>query len=285
MITCVFCNSKNIVRNGMRCCKTQRKQRYLCRACKRAFIMNQEFSKLKGTPHVVTLTMDLYFKGISLRKIQDHLDQFYNLRIHHETIRRWIKKYMKIMDVYVSKYKLFGSRIWHADEQMIKSKGKWVWLWNVLDAKSRFLIASSITERREMDDARKVFRKAKNSAIGSPEFIFTDGLKSYTKAIRRELPLRVYPKLITHINLASIGSRSNNNLIERYHSTFRERDKVMRGSADGIVCGYRLYYNFIRPHMGLDGHTPAEAAGINLNLEGNRWLSLIKKSSNINIGK
>jgi len=30
----------------------------------------------------------------------------------------------------------------------------------------------------------------------------------------------------------------NNNLIERYQSTFRERDKVIRGSAQGLAYGY-----------------------------------------------
>lgn len=39
------------------------------------------------------------------------------------------------------------------------------------------------------------------------------------------------------------------------------------------------FYNFVRPHMALDGQTPAEAAGIDLNLEGNRWMQLIKAAS------
>jgi hypothetical protein len=39
-----------------------------------------------------------------------------------------------------------------------------------------------------------------------------------------------------------------------------------------------LYYNFIKPHQGLNGKTPAEVAGINLELKGNGWLDLIKKS-------
>lgn len=30
--------------------------------------------------------------------------------------------------------------------------------------------------------------------------------------------------------------------------------------------------------MALDGKTPVEAAGINLNLKGNRWLSIIEQS-------
>ena len=39
---------------------------------------------------------------------------------------------------------------------------------------------------------------------------------------------------------------------------------------------------FIRPLMALDVRTPAEEAGINQNLKGNKWLSLIKKAVNHN---
>lgn len=43
--------------------------------------------------------------------------------------------------------------------------------------------------------------------------------------------------------------------------------------------GFRVYYNYIRPHTGLDGLTPAQASGLNLPLEQNKWLSLIKMSN------
>jgi len=45
---------------------------------------------------------------------------------------------------------------------------------------------------------------------------------------------------------------------------------------------FRIYYNFIRPHMALNGKTPAQKVGIELTSEENKWLSLIKKSRNRN---
>ncbi len=41
-------------------------------------------------------------------------------------------------------------------------------------------------------------------------------------------------------------------------------------------------YNFVHPHMGLNGRTPAEAAGMNLNLEKNKLMTLIKLFHNNN---
>ena len=51
-------------------------------------------------------------------------------------------------------------------------------------------------------------------------------------------------------------------------------------TAEELMNGFRAYYNFIRPHMSLDGKTPAEASGIDLKLGENKWLSLIKRSVN-----
>ena len=43
--------------------------------------------------------------------------------------------------------------------------------------------------------------------------------------------------------------------------------------------GYQIYHNYLRPHMELDGKTPAEKCGIKI--EGNnKWLTLIQNASN-----
>ena len=41
---------------------------------------------------------------------------------------------------------------------------------------------------------------------------------------------------------------------------------------------WKLYYNFMRPHMSLDGKTPAEMTGINFNNGNSKILGLLKKS-------
>jgi putative transposase len=70
--------------------------------------------------------------------------------------------------------------------------------------------------------------------------------------------------------------------MERYHGTFKERSKVMRSikkTDSAFIEGQRIYYNYLRPHTSLDGKTPAEAAGIDLGLQGNRWEAIIKKAT------
>jgi len=42
--------------------------------------------------------------------------------------------------------------------------------------------------------------------------------------------------------------------------------------------GYQIYHNYIRPHMGLKGETPADKAGIKIQGD-NKWVTLIRRSS------
>ena len=43
------------------------------------------------------------------------------------------------------------------------------------------------------------------------------------------------------------------------------------------LTAFQIYYNFLRPHMSLEGKTPAQAAGIDIEFP-QRWISLIRTS-------
>lgn len=45
-----------------------------------------------------------------------------------------------------------------------------------------------------------------------------------------------------------------------------------------ILQGMQIYHNFIKPHEGLAGKTPAEACWIELKGE-NKWITLIQNAS------
>lgn len=84
---CPYCKSKEIVKNGARKTSAGTKQRYLCSACGKRFVL-EPIKYVKANPKIVVLTLDLYYKGLSLRDISDTIFQFYNQRIHFDKIRR-----------------------------------------------------------------------------------------------------------------------------------------------------------------------------------------------------
>lgn len=79
--------------------------------------------------------------GLSLRKVADTPEQFYNLDVHHETVRRWIDTFMEKITEYVNRYNPDLGMEWDIDEQKGKSDGEWVYAWNIMDKKTRFLVA------------------------------------------------------------------------------------------------------------------------------------------------
>ena len=70
-----------------------------------------------------------------------------------------------------------------------------------------------------------------------------------------------------HIAHVRLQGDHNNNKMERMNGEIRGREKVMRGlkKADTpILAGIQIYHNYMKPHEGLDGKTPAEIAGIRI---------------------
>ena len=56
---------------------------------------------------------------------------------------------------------------------------------------------------------------------------------------------------------------------------------LAQGSAhDTISRKFRVFHKFIKPHMGLNGRTPAEAAGIKIQGD-NKWRTLIENASHV----
>jgi hypothetical protein len=75
--------------------------------------------------------------------------------------------------------------------------------------------------------------------------------------------------------------------MERMNGEIRDRERVMRGlekKDTPILSGYQFFHNYIRPHMALDGRTPAEAADIQVNGD-NKWLTLIQNAAQSNTRK
>jgi len=283
-LACPFCKSENVVKKGKRKCKNMIKQRFLCRDCGKRFIDDKEFEKIKATPEMVTAVLDLYLRGISLRKISDHLSQIYRIKVGKSTIHRWIMTYMDKINDYVECLTPEVGGMWHTDEMAVKINGEWEWLWNTIDHSTKFMLANNITPERYSKDAQQVFSKAKKIAKKNPHVVVTDGLQGYKQAFRDEFQTFRNRKFPMHIANVGINNKhTNNNVVERYHGTVRERDKTMRGlkterTAEIIHNGVKDYYNFVRPHQGLEGKTPAEMAGIEMELEQNRWMGLLRHS-------
>jgi transposase-like protein len=156
---------------------------------------------------------------------------------------------------------------WNIDETVVTSDGDPRWAWNVIDAGSRFLLATHVTRLRRVQDARVAIRSAKLATPDRPLRVLTDGLAAYKKAIGRELAFRRGSEVVNpHVKVPSIRAKVSNNLVERLHGTEKDRIKVLRGfhgrkGPELFMEGFRVHYNLVQPHGEL-GTTPGTAAGL-----------------------
>ncbi len=173
-----------------------------------------------------------------------------------------MRDYVKRGRQFLSGVKANTGDLWVADEMMVRIDGHQMWLWNVMDAKTRFLLATHLSKRRTTRDAVQLFRKAKARAAKPPKRIRTDRLAAYIDGIEQ-----VFGGDTRHVRTMGVRSPLHNNLSERLQGTLRERTKVMRGmetpnTAAIVMDGFMLHYNHMKPHHGLGGKTPAEVAGL-----------------------
>ena len=155
------------------------------------------------------------------------------------------------------------------------------WLWNLMDSTTRFWICSRLSQRRDIQAGVALLKEMKQRAPLPKAFVH-DGLRVYDEAYQKELFTLKTPR-IQNVRSISIGHQGLNSKVERLNGTMRDRETVMRGldNADAAqeLLDAMSHYNFIRPHQALKGQTPAEVAGINLNLGENRVEYLMRQAA------
>jgi len=155
---------------------------------------------------------------------------------------------------------------------MIKVAGQNIWLWDVIEARSRFLLATHLTMTRNMRSAVAVLAEANGRTIGTPSYIVSDGMPAYPDAIER-----VFGADSEHIQAKGLTAEINTNIIERFQGTVKERTKVMKAfrNIDTLIQftdGFLVYYNYFKPHHSLKGKTPAEVANVDYDVK--NWMDV-----------
>jgi transposase-like protein len=280
LTTCIFCGSDSVMKHGLRHNKNGAIQRFTCKMCGKRFARNLGFEKLKATPHVVTCALQLYFTGESLRNVQRML-RLQGVNVSHQTVYNWIKRYVALMEKYLDKITPQVSPVWRADELYLKVKGNMKYLFAIMDDETRFWIAQEVADSKYTHDVRQLFSLARAVAHKTPKLLITDGLPAYHDAYLKEYRTNSIEKTTHHIHQITLTGKHNNNKMERLNGEVRDREKVMRGLKKvetPIISGYQIYHNYLRPHEALEGKTPADACGIDVQGD-NKWITLIQNAS------
>lgn len=267
-MTCKYCQSTNIIKYGT----YKSIQRYYCKDCKRKFTELDTLPKMQTPMNQVSAAMRMYYSGMSLDGIQGQLQQEYSNKVAESTIYYWITKFTKEAIEMSKNFRPKVSDIWIADETGIDIHGskRDLWFWDIIDSKSRYLLASHISNTRTTEDARELIQKAIQRAGKYPRVIITDKLHAYIDAVSGD---------IQHVRSKPFTTINSTNKIERFHGTFKDRTKVVRAyknleAANLITEGWLIHYNFFKEHTALGNVPPAQKMGINIPFKD--WTDIVK---------
>jgi transposase-like protein len=226
---------------------------------------------MKTDTNEVSSALNMYYEGMPIKAIRRHLLQEYQHALSTATIYEWIQKYTQYATDSAKGYHPQVGDIWVADETVLKIDGQQLWLWDIIDDKTRFLLATRLSRSRTTQDAQILIDRAVKMAGKSPKAVITDKLKSY-------LDVR-YGKDTEHIQGGIARVEDNTQKIERFHGTLKQRTKVMRGlknfeSAIDFTDGWLVHYNYLRPHESLQDKTPAEVSGVEYPYQ--NWADIIR---------
>ncbi len=277
----------NYVKDGLK----NGAQRYECKSCGNHFMAEGKPFGKRFTAHQIGDAVDSYYRGKSYKQAAEGLAKVYKIpEPAKSTILAWVKGYTRQALRYMAgqvgpdgtEMTATGKRVkanvgehWVEDETQVDIGGKKIWISNIMDAKTRYILAARLTRGRKMKDTINLLKKAKANSATEPKTITSDGMNSNPDAIKT-----VFPNT-EHIIAAGLREESNNNRSERLQGSIKDRTKVMRGletmtTAQEYVDGWTFHYNFMRGHEGVRGRTPAQAAGVAGRVPWSSWEDIVR---------
>jgi len=186
----------------------------------------------------------------------------------------------------------------HADEKFIAVGNEHGYDLNAIDSKTKYVLAHLYCVERTIPECVKfmrqikttcyeqilsVYKKEKHKPIRKRKLItfVTDGFENYRNAFNKLFYRTCKLRFGVPIACRKYGLEHNNNPIERYNGDIKDRIKTMRdfGSHEGAESFLNMkhtIHNFVNPHQGLKGKTPAEVADVDLKLGRRKLLNLIR---------
>lgn len=169
---------------------------------------------------------------------------------------------------------------------------------NAIDSKTKYVLAHLYCVERTIPACVKFMRQIKDTCYDQILGIYlkekhkpalsrrlitfvTDGFENYRNAFNKLFYRTCKLAFGVPIACRKYGLKHNNNPIERYNGDIKDRTKTMRdfGSHEGaesFLNMKRIIHNFVNPHMGLKGKTPAETSDVDLKLGRRKLLNLVR---------
>ena len=110
---------------------------------------------------------------------------------------RWARDYGGLIDGFYKGPHVPVGYTWHVDEIHFKSQGTSMWLFGVMDAETRQIIAYDTATDKISHDATSLFADAGAAAGKRPDILITDGLNGFKAGYRHVMYTNTTPEHAT----------------------------------------------------------------------------------------
>jgi putative transposase len=226
-------------------------------------IEEPRITKMKTPAKQIASALGMYYGGMSLDAVQQQFKQDYNLDMSESNYWNWVKRFTKEAIRQAKDFKPDVGDTWVADETYMKLGDRTVYFWDIIDAKTRFLLASHVSFFRSGREARQLMNLAEQRAGKTPKVVVTDKLRSYIDAIEQQWGADT--KHIQGGPFKVSASGESTAQIERFHKTLEQRTKVMEKFKDIddirlLTNGWLINYNYFKQNEAVGDIPPAQFA-------------------------
>lgn len=229
LVLCKFCDSGRLKKDGIRKNRKGDVQQYKCLDCKKRFVLNLGFEKMRYDSVLITRALQMYFSGMSVRDIADCFEQE-EIDVSYQTIYNWVEKYSKMVADYVKGIVPRVSETWRTDEIFMKIKDNMKLQYSMLDHKTRYMITQYVADTKGTEDVNPMFREAMMIVDKIPTTLISDGAPNFHEAWKENYKAKNFLwKDTEHIRHIHMKGDKNNNRMERLNGTIRDREVAYRG--------------------------------------------------------
>ncbi|MFC2014517.1 DDE-type integrase/transposase/recombinase [Chloroflexota bacterium] len=183
--------------------------------------------KMKTPAKQIASAMGMYYGGMSLDAIQQQFRQDHDNDMSESNYWNWVERFTKEAIKQVKDFKPEVGDHWVADETYMKLGRRNVYFWDIIDADSRYLLATHVSFTRSGRDAKRLMDKAQQVAGKAPKVVTTDKLRSYIPGIED-----AYGADSQHKQGGPFDTENSTALIERFHRTLEQRTEVFQKYKD-----------------------------------------------------
>jgi transposase-like protein len=253
-VRCKYCDSREISKYG----RYKSIQRWWCKCCKRKFTDNRAPPGMKTPSSMMKSAVSMYYKGVPIITIRKQLKDDYNFYPSESIVHKWIYRDTVNTLAHTKDHCPKVGNIWRVFESSITIESDKVWILDIVDLKTHFLLASRFSANQNIEDIRMLLESAREKAQKPPEEIIAK--RKYFKGIEF-----VFGPGVRLVNTKNRQDKMH--FAEYWNFVIRVRRKILSRQkllkfAQLTLNGWIFYQNYVVAQKSLKDKTSSQEADI-----------------------